>query len=348
MLYYIFLQFNILILLILRKFTKIKEIIYIVVLFLILFSGLRYGVGVDFYSYYEHFQDILHNNSISIEPGIVLISKVAYFLNLNIQAVFFILSAITIFFFMKYIEFFTKNYLISWIIFISYGTYFLGSLNLVKQYVAISIFAFSIKYIYMKKPFKYIFFITIASLFHYSAIILFPMYFLNIRFKFKYYIIVVMIFYLIIHYLTFFIMMTKYSIYLNPSWAHTMNNNRNMMMVYLFIFLNILMLLFSYKITKKINYAYIFINMSFISLLLMFAAILIDYLPNMFFFRINDYFMIAYIIIPTLFLYDSNKNIRIIMNLVIIIFMYTYFFITLYFKGEEYHLIPYIFNYKII
>jgi len=336
---YFLLQLNILLLLIIYKLHKSIYILYIIALILILFSGLRYGIGVDYFSYEKHFEAIKFGYESNLEVGIQLIVHIANFFG-SIQLAFFISSLITVIMFFKYINNFSMNYFISWIIFISYGTYYIGSFNLLKQYIAISIFAYSIKYIANSEFLKYLFSVIIASLFHISALILIPMYFLKLKLKFYQYIIIFVLFIFSLNIVEYLISFTKYSIYLDEKWASVMVNDRNMSMTYIFIFIN-LMIVLSKNYIDNIKNGHIFVNMAFISLIIISSSIFIDFLPNMFFYRINNYFMISHIVLITYYISNFKKYLKISSLIIITLLMYLYFTLTLVYKGDVYRLTPY-------
>jgi hypothetical protein len=133
---------------------------------------------------------------------------------------------------------------------------------------------------------------------------------------------------------------TKYSIYLDDRWASTMKSDRNMGMTYIFTFLNLLIIL-SRNYIENIKYGYIFVNMAFISLIIISASLFINFLPNMFFYRINNYFMITYIILITYYISNFNKNLKVLSIIMIVLLMYMYFTMTLVYKGDTYRLTPY-------
>ena len=72
-----------------------------------------------------------------------------------------------------------KKFLIIWAFFLFLALFLEFSLNVVRQAVAIFIVFYAYKYICDKKLFKYILFIIIASLFHRSAILCLPLYFIG-------------------------------------------------------------------------------------------------------------------------------------------------------------------------
>lgn len=343
---YVLLQIIILYFLLIQTDKNVKLVNVIIISLLVVFSGLRYGIGVDFHSYVDHFRTIINGYDSSLEFGLVFIGNLVGLVGGTPQLVFLISSIITIFLFSSFIKNHSYNYLLSWVVFISFGTFYLASFNLVKQYIAISIFAYSIKFIKEANFYKYVATIIAASLFHVSAVLLVPMYFLNKKLKIYHYAFILITFYFLINSLEIIISFTKYSIYLDEKWANSMNNNRNMVMTYIFIMLNVVVIL-TYKFIDNIKYSHIFANMAFISLLLITASLFVDYLPNMFFYRMNNYFMISYIVIVTFYIKKMNHSLRVISTLTLLLSMYAYFFLTLIYKGKEYLLIPYKMNFEL-
>ena len=148
---------------------------------IILFCGLRFFVGNDYYEYFRGFQSISKYNLSFLEqrwePGIYVLTQIfkksqfGYFLFL------FSCNVITYIFIFKVLVY---NKTLKWGVFF---TFTLGLLIMandqVRQGVSLSIFLFSIKYIEQNNFKKYIQWIIIASLFHYSAIALIPVFFLK-------------------------------------------------------------------------------------------------------------------------------------------------------------------------
>ncbi len=156
---------------------------FIVIVF---FCGLRFFVGNDYIGYYNNFKTISIYNLSFIEqlwePAIYLLTQ--FFKNSKIGYFFFLFTCtlITYIFIFKALIY---NKILKWGIFFIFTLGFLIMANdQVRQAVALSIFLFSIKYIEQNNFKKYLIWILIASLFHYSAIGLIFVFFLkNIKFN---------------------------------------------------------------------------------------------------------------------------------------------------------------------
>lgn len=179
---YILLYFIILFLNISYVVTKKKIMLKLLFIILVLFSGLRYEVGKDFTSY-EMVFTLIEKNIISyeitkLEKGYLILLEVVNFFNGTQQLVFLIMAIISNYFIYKFILETSDDIFMSISIFFLVGIYYASGFNGIRQYLAISIFLFSIKYIEEKNILKYFIFILIASLFHKSCFILIGLYFI--------------------------------------------------------------------------------------------------------------------------------------------------------------------------
>lgn len=172
------------------KNNNIKKIFcYMIILLFWWVGGLAYKVGLDNY-WYEHYylRDLrfLKLSKETFEIGYVLINQFFNNLNLNyytFRGIIFFIEVILIYKGIK--SFFKKKDEISWIFILlySYGIFYFYYFSFIRQSIAISIIIYSLQYIYMKKKWKYLFWIIIASLFHKSSIIFIGIYFLFFLFQ---------------------------------------------------------------------------------------------------------------------------------------------------------------------
>lgn len=152
-------------------------IIIPVLLFSIIF-GMRYGVGIDYYAYLDIFK--YGNNSYygDFEPAFMFIISLSHYFNIGSFGYFFILAFIQILF--LYLSFIKHRFVLPFlpVVLIFTGIAMTGFMNSIRQTIAFCIFVFSIHYISNKKLISYCALIVLSSLFHRSALILFPLYFL--------------------------------------------------------------------------------------------------------------------------------------------------------------------------
>lgn len=157
-----------------------KNIIaYTFLLFLVGFVSLRFDVGPDYYYYVLQFKYAV-SKFYHPSPDYIffnLLSDIFAFHTRGYIGIFSIYFLITFFLILTTLQ--KKNLLLYGIfIFFTFG-FFFGSLDRIRQYLAMSIFIFAYDDI-LKNNFKsYLLKILFAFFFHLSAIILLPLYFLS-------------------------------------------------------------------------------------------------------------------------------------------------------------------------
>jgi len=152
-----------------------------------LVSALRVNVGTDYKSYVNWFNEI---NTFSFGYTNFLFNNIIYLVKLftnNPQWLFVITSVIILGLIYLHSIKEHEDYDMILFLFIVLGFYF-STFNGIRQWIAIAVFIYSFKYIKEKQFFKYLICIIISSLFHITAILLIPVYFLfeiNIKDKYK-------------------------------------------------------------------------------------------------------------------------------------------------------------------
>jgi hypothetical protein len=151
-------------------------------------SAFRYNVGTDYIAYEEMFNGVVTNTLppvwLAKEKGYLWLLELVNILGGNFQAVCLITTIMITCFSYYGFKFILKDrsdFMPLLTLLYIMGMYFF-TLNAIRQSIAVAIFIFSIKYIYERKLLKYFFLTVIAFLFHRSAIVLFPLYWvLNMR-----------------------------------------------------------------------------------------------------------------------------------------------------------------------
>ncbi|QEZ70104.1 EpsG family protein [Paraclostridium bifermentans] len=156
-----------------------KILNFIMFLSMWIVAGIRYNVGTDYTLYSNYFKNI---NSITLENsvmeiGYMWLNKVTNFFCDSNQIIFIVTSFITIYLVFKTILKYSKRYELSLYLFITMYFYY-SSFNITRQYIAIAITFYAIKYIINSNFKKYIISVIVASLFHNSALIMIPFYFI--------------------------------------------------------------------------------------------------------------------------------------------------------------------------
>ena len=185
----------------LKIFFKNKDgYCWAVAILLVLFAGLRGAfVGPDTYQYQWIFEDIQHYHNTELgfffmqgkdsemsEPGYnlfqTIVGQVAdYNVFKMLCAIVQIVPAILL------IRRYSNNVLMSMVIFYCLPVFSMMSMSMMRQGLAFGIFMLSYRFISERKMYKYLMCVLCAFLFHTSALILVPLYFIyNIPYRRKY------------------------------------------------------------------------------------------------------------------------------------------------------------------
>ncbi|MEQ8154215.1 MAG: EpsG family protein [Clostridiaceae bacterium] len=160
----------------------------VLILLLSCVIGFRYYVGKDFENYVNAYKIISKQGSISqakawytIETSYIYLSFISKALMGNFQFVFFFYGFFTTLFFMLGIWYFRRQINVDWAMMYYASTFFFGSFNTIRQYMAMAIIFFAFRYVIEKKWIHYFIAVGIAVLFHTSAIVTVIIYFYGIH-----------------------------------------------------------------------------------------------------------------------------------------------------------------------
>lgn len=149
-------------------------------------AAFRYNNGADYLMYMNMMEHYSHNGTWvdtytivkDIEIGFVMLLKFFCGLTQEWWFVFGVIAVIIGFFFFKGIWDSSDNVLLSLYLFFATGVYF-DTFNGLRQYIATAIIFFAFKYIKSDEFYKYLSWCLVAALFHYSAVIMIPVYFIR-------------------------------------------------------------------------------------------------------------------------------------------------------------------------
>lgn len=307
-----------------------------------LLSGLRYNVGVDFQEY-ERIFELVRTSDFNSAPLINLLVKFfSYFTESNLP-IFLVLSISTTYLFLNFIFKYSKDHFVSLLLFLCFGGFYLASFNHVRQLLAVSIFLFSIRFILDRKFTKYLICICLASLAHYSALLLLPFFYIvKLKFSFRSVVLILLFYVVALGSAELFIQMSPYAVYLE----RVVVNERNFLLTSLFILVSFSFVLWGIYRTKKLrggSKESIFYYMSLVSGMFLISSIF-STLPWNLFFRVNGYFLPYLLILSTyisVLLKSFNVFYYLIFRLAFFVLCYSYLYITLLTKGDMYMLLPY-------
>lgn len=154
-------------------------------LFLAAVSGFRYGVGTDYFNYVEYFN---RGWEAPVEIGFLYLTALIGKLGLNSQAMFLVLSSLTMYFLYKGVEYYIipgfTNKIVLYILLLLY--FIFPSMNVVRQSLAASIILYASRYIVERNILRFYIWVIIAMLFHKTSAIFFLLYFfINKNFQIK-------------------------------------------------------------------------------------------------------------------------------------------------------------------
>lgn len=307
---------------------------YFGIMIMVLFAGFRYKIGIDYVSYWEFY---LGSDISTSEPGHKYFCILLNSLGFGPQMMFLIYA----FFSIATICLFFKNnnprycYITCLLFFVCD---FFNLINIMRQYVALPFFLYSVKYIYRRSFLKYLICLIFGSLFHYSLILLFPFYwilYVNMSKKKMVAILLIAIFspYLI-SIKSLLVHIPVYGVYLDS--LSDVNGSANLGLGFLSRIIILFVVIFIKDRLEKINkISIIMVNSIFFSVI--FCLIFIDFIV---FLRISYYFQIFFPLAITSIISCYNMSSR--MVIISVVFVYSYLLLSSSLSSPD--LIPYDYN----
>lgn len=313
----------------------------LVSLFFSILGGIRYDVGTDYmYTYYPNFYKILAGSKEYSEFGFYLINKFIQLFTTDVTWLFILTSFLYSILILNVIIKYSKNYFVSMVVLFLSCIYFF-SLNNVRQAIAAAILLNGIPYIIEKKFIKFLILILLASIFHYSCVVLIPVYFfINFKFIKKNYMIIILSIILLSKPLSDLLILilshTKYAYFFNSHYANGKVTYVNIIYGAILLLISVVIL---YKRRLTDNFAWLLLCVQFFNFWMYFLSF---YIPvSEMISRIAYYFWIYQIIlIPYLISVKKKNEIKIILfgGYTIIYFVYFYYYIIM--QGY-YKVLPY-------
>jgi len=158
-----------------------KQLVFIIGAMLIFVSGFRYYVGTDYRTYASNYNLYVESElSLLSQPGTSIVARVSALIYNDYATWFFLMALLTIGLIMFSIYQNSIDVYLSVILFVFMGMWH-SSFNAVKQYAAIAILVYGHIYLIEKNFKKWVIVCIFASLFHITALLMIPIYFLVIR-----------------------------------------------------------------------------------------------------------------------------------------------------------------------
>ncbi|PVX50751.1 EpsG-like putative glucosyltransferase [Balneicella halophila] len=330
--WYIGLYFTLIFFIFLSIGLKNRKILGIFICILILFSGFRYGAGIDFFIYEHLVLEGMDYELQRIEPLSRLLMVVSKYFDVS-----FLFFLSTSFLYMYSIVIGLKRFdsysAFTIYMFTLFTLSFLSSFGFVRQFVATGILFVAFSYLFRGKSKRFILVSLLATLFHYSSIVYvlfyFIRYFIQRNFKFWVYVLLIIAGLLSTELISFLII--KIGFYAHYFLFYSDGEVAGVKIYYslLLVSLSILFVETFFVNKKKINTLLSYSkNMVFISLF-MYSALLPfgEKFVRISYYLIPFYYVWAYQIYKGI----SSKEVKIIYLLFIVLICSFYYFSTLYF-----------------
>lgn len=311
----------------------------------ILYYVRDFSIGLDTYTYVGIIDDVFQIDSIkgvvdysilyNIEIGFVFFVYLLGFLGVSTSLVFFVsalLIYINLFFALKKVK---VNVVLYFSAFFSYCAFFLWSFNILRQMIAVSFVILAVGFLLNSSKRKFILFIILATLFHYSAIVGLLFYFiyhyLDFFFKFRLWLV------FFICAISKFILLAVVSYY--PRYAsYGVGDTANSIGIFLFSFYLFIFLLLGVAgkyVKKKVVEYELFVSAFSIYIGLQLAFI-INGISTYGTTRLLIYFLWPSVFIIGIFLINLKESIRYILNCLLFLLFTFYFLYSLNSSGYDY------------
>lgn len=158
---------------------QMKYVRWFILGFLLVFVGLRFNTGADWNNYKLAFESISEGiKSTGWESGFIVLMKVIFYLFGNYYVLQFLVTSLLLYSLNKFYTNNTNYPILSMTLFV---LIFFTSILMaqLRQSIAMSVILIGAKYVFKRNFLKYLIIVVLACLFHVSAIVALPIYFLN-------------------------------------------------------------------------------------------------------------------------------------------------------------------------
>jgi hypothetical protein len=299
-----------------------KKLYYLLVVLLCFIAGFRYETGNDWYIYEVIFENTLEisvlfsdpNLYIShfndIEIGYKILNSLVLGMGGDVQVIFLLTNVFSFYVLSKFINRYSNYRILSLLIY--YSIFYLNfNMSIIRQGIALSFFLLAFNYLVRRQSVKYFMVAIIASLFHVSALVLIPIYFVyHLRYSRTFYAVLVgtAIFIRIFEIKILFYFSSLIPAFIMSDLTHYFENNISDSLISFGNLERILMvgliLIFGSAMVKKREEYHIFISMYVIYVALNFVL----YENEAILSRIRFYLQISYILILPMFIEVVKKQ----------------------------------------
>lgn len=143
-----------------------------------LVNSFMFYTGNDYSAYYESFKMYQNGEPVRFEPGYKLVNKLVIFLGLDFQWVYIILCCAGYGLLLTIVFRYSRSYAYTLFLYIISGYFFLLGMNALRMFIAVGVISWSYRYLIERRLIPFLVCTMIATLFHTSALIMLPIYYL--------------------------------------------------------------------------------------------------------------------------------------------------------------------------
>lgn len=326
-----------------------KASAWLMVAAMIFVSGFREDVGMDYGEYRSIFYGIMFNGinlTDRAEVGFQLLCQFCAEFGGTPQMMFLIMSILTLTLYYKAYEWMSTKLTVVLFGFLCIGQLYLGSMNGMRQSLAIAVFMYALRYVYSRQLWKYIVAILIGATVHVSVLLFLPMYWLlRFRVKLVWGVLLGISMIFVIRYFVVSVLTSKYGVMLLLS---TFQRPISIMEI-VFLGISSLIFIFSPKLFKGYPYRTYLLWSNYGMMMCCLMAVIFSGSTMMAVLtRAIYYFMPAYPVIFTVFLRDIKQPLfRMSGSVFYVLLLIGLYIRSTYLEGEKYVLLPYNFNFKL-
>ena len=314
--------------------------LFLIVFLPVIVLGFRYGIGTDYFNYHDYYDKARSLGLSSImqtEPLFLLVSYLGILITQDYYGMLLIVAFLTMYLMVLGLNRFRDDFSLPMAILVYLTLLYGPSFNIIRQTLAVSVIMVAFHYLEKQRFYAYAFIVFIATLFHTSAIICLPLYFINVRkaaslSRLKKIIIVAVILVLPFMYLVITSILSNISYFAEYFKVYDFFNYTPRWGA---LFLQIPAIIPVLYLRKRLAEKHEIYDFYIFLFLLEFVAIYYGFYM-IWAFRLMYYFFIAQIIlIPAAIEVVKEKTMRLTLKVYYIYYYIGYFFFTYYMSGSD-------------
>jgi hypothetical protein len=308
--------------------SRNSQVVFLLISFFIpfLFLAVRYDVGQDYHNYIEYFYKIASGAIVLKEPGYLFVNYAIAYFGLDVQWLFVFFGFFTMLFVYKALP--RDGFAL--FLFLMIISFYLYSYTALRQSLVMAIMLYASKYICEKRFWMYLFWAVVGMMFHITTALLLLIIYPIVNKKFNRFLLMGTIFFFtilvfstnLLHSLveSIVLLFPKYAWYLNSKYMLPANTSAGLIGPLLKVIIGLIVIFFKDKIILKYPEANIVIN-----LYVLFLLGSIFRLDIGIFNRMEETYMLYFILSIGYFLKTFNNVSRVIIMYIILLFYYLMF-----------------------